>query len=111
MAETPKTIPLHVQLDRDALKKLGRDLATAFSQLAADVQADAKRREETLEVGALFALYRELRGKADPVVAQGERDRLLAAIEGYDTRLLADLAAFGGWLADAAGKEWRRRDR
>lgn len=121
MAEAPKTtIPLRVELDQEAMRKIGRDLAAAFDTLAVQFKAGAKRMQQAQEVGALFQLYRERRyldaftgtglGTNERHARQAEiGTRLTEAIKGYDETYLAALATFGGWLADAAGKEWRSR--
>jgi hypothetical protein len=112
--------PLRVQVDQEALRKIGRDLTAAFDTLATQFKAGAKRLEQAREVGALFQLYRECRdldastgtglGTDEQHARQDEiRIQLAEAIKGYDLAYLANLATFGGWLADAAGKEWRSR--
>jgi hypothetical protein len=118
MAETPKTVPLTVELDREALRRIGHDLSEAFDSLATQFKAGAKRMQQAQEVGALFQLHREARdldGATD--MRTDERrarqreinDRLDAAIRGYDPTYLASLATFGEWLSDSAGAEWRSR--
>lgn len=120
MAETPRTVPLRVQVDQEAMRKLGSELTAALDAFTAQLRATAKRNEEAREVAALFRLYREARdldaftgtglSNDERAARQVEvRAMLNAAIEGYDMAYLASLATFGGWLSDAAGKEWRSR--
>lgn len=114
MAET-----LHQQTAAERLEKIGRDLTDAFNKLAAEARTNQQRLRESREVAAMFELYRQLRdldGYQEGVSTETRlarqdeiRARLGAAIEGYDVSLLSDMATFGGWLADAAGKEWRKR--
>lgn len=115
----PTEVPLRVVVDQERLKKIGDDLVAAFKRLGDQAVAARKEQQEAREVAALFELYRELRSldgyredmrDADHHARQDEiRQRLYAAIQGYGDHFLSDLATFGGWLADAAGKEWRKR--
>lgn len=118
---TDKTrAPLSVQLDQEAIRKIGSDLAAAFDTLNEQFKAGAKRMKQAREAAALFQLYRENRdldaytgtglATEERRARQAEITSLLAdAIKGYDVSYLASLATFGGWLADAAGEEWRGR--
>ena len=112
--------PIRVIVDQERMKKLGDDLVSAFNKLAEQARTARQQQLEAREVAALFELYRELRWldsehegmRAEQRHARQDeiRKQLYAAMEGYDVRLLSDMATFGGWLADAAGKEWRKRD-
>jgi hypothetical protein len=94
--------PLHTQLDQEALRKWGRDLAAAFDTLAGQMRAGAKRMEQAREVGALFDLYRS--------EAEDRLPRIQAALEGYDPAYLVELASFGAFLAQVAQRERDRKD-
>jgi hypothetical protein len=117
---TSDSKPLRVQVDQEALRKITRNLVAAFETLAVEFRAGAERMEQAREVAALFQLYRENRdldsftrtglSTEERHTRQEEiRATLDTAVKGYDVAYLASLATFGGWLADAAGKEWRGR--
>jgi hypothetical protein len=108
--------------DAEASRKLGAELAQSLEGATGALKAWASDVRRNHETAALAGLYRTLRhldatGGAPGSAAQVERllrqeeirRQLATAIEGYDTGYLADLATFGGWLADAAGKEWQGR--
>lgn len=115
MADTPKTVPLHVQVNQDELKRLGRGLSAALNQLAEEFRVRQARREEALEVAALFGLHRQVRqldgvsGEAADVRQAELRAQMTAAINGYDVVYLAELATFGDWLHETAQRAWRAR--
>jgi hypothetical protein len=101
------------------IKEITDGLITALGAVGAQFKAAQERASEAREAAALFALYQELRRLDAPREGMSTTERqerqeeiraqLSTAVAGYDVRYLAELATFGGWLADVAGKEWRKR--
>jgi hypothetical protein len=108
---------LRVQVDQEAVRKIGRDLAAAFDTLTTQLKEGARRMEQAREVGALFELYRGARHSEGIPLAEGlasEREalgRLRAAIAEYDAGFLADLITFGEFLRRECQPVWDQRAR
>lgn len=106
MAETPKDVPLRVQMDQESIRRAVAEVSSAVEGLVASWNTAMEARREAMEVAALFQLYRQYRYRPDGAPPRAETlAQLMAAVHGYRPEYLMDLAAFGGWLADAAGKE------
>lgn len=78
-------------------RRLGEELNRLIRELGERVRTDQQRAEEAREVGALFALWRQMKGAS---TEDGEelRLRLVGAFGGYGGEYLAWLTQFGGWL-------------
>lgn len=119
MTDPEKSSTAKAAWDAEAARKLGAELAKALEVAGSGLKVWADDSRKSSEAAALFALYRQLRrldGRSSDLsteerhARQAElRARMDAAIKGYDVTYLAELATFGGWLDDAAGKEWRSR--
>lgn len=91
-------------------KAIGKALGDALDGLSADMRRLAQHQKQAREVAALYALHQQYRFRPDGAPPRDETLALLnAALDGYDAEYLEQLAMFGGFLADAAGKRYAAR--
>lgn len=91
-------------------KRIGRELAEGLADVGKALEELGKRHKEAREAAALFALHRQYRFRPEGAPPRDETLAMIhAALDGYDPEYLEQLAMFGGFLADAAGKRYAAR--
>jgi hypothetical protein len=106
--QTARTAAQHIA--QQDWKAIGAALGEALDGLGKDMRLLAQQQKQAREVAALYALHRQYRFRPAGAPPREETLALInAALDGYDPEYLEQLAMFGGFLADAAGKRYAAR--